>query len=165
MSRVTNAILTAHVGREDSDPEIDSVNKFLRETEGGGGGKFVEASQHAGGPKHMECRVYLSAFNHADTEVILRAVDQAQWRDKDMVQVFVKEQEQEEFLLRFSGRTRKPSVTLELTRDELGIVNNALNEVCNGIQLDGEFDTRMGCTVEEARELLAKLHGLAPGHE
>jgi len=33
----------------------------------------------------MECRVYLSAFNHADTDVILRAVDQAPWREKDMV--------------------------------------------------------------------------------
>jgi hypothetical protein len=164
MSRVTNVILTAHVGRKDSDPEIDSVNKFLRETEGGGGGKFAEASQHAGGPKHMECRVYLSAFNHSDTGVILRAVEQAPWRDKEMVPVFVKEQEQEEFLLRFSGRTQGPSVTVELTKDELGIVNNALNELCNGIQLDGEFDTRMGCTVEEARALLAKIHPLASGH-
>ena len=74
-----------------------------------------------------------------------------------MVQVFVKEQEQEKFLLRFSGRTQRPSVTVELSKDELKIVNNALNEVCNGIQLEGEFDTRMGCTVEEARELLAKI--------
>jgi hypothetical protein len=83
MSRVTNAIVTAHVGpHSDSDPEIDSVNKFLRETEGGGAGAFVEVSQHAGGTKHMECRVYVSAFNHADTNVIVRAVDQAPWRDK-----------------------------------------------------------------------------------
>jgi hypothetical protein len=49
----------------------------------------------------------------------------------------------------------------ELTKDELGIINNALNEVCNGIHLEGEFDTRMGCTVEEARALLAKIHALA----
>jgi hypothetical protein len=83
MSRVTNAILTAHIGQRVSDPEIDSVNKFLRETEGGGNGQFVEVTQHAGGTKHMECRVYLSAFNHADSEVILSAVDQAPWRDKD----------------------------------------------------------------------------------
>jgi hypothetical protein len=69
MSRVTNAILTAHVGLQgDSDPEIDSVNKFLRETERGGGGRFIEVTQQAGGTKHMECRVYLSAFNHADTD-------------------------------------------------------------------------------------------------
>jgi hypothetical protein len=52
---------------------------------------------------------------------------------------------------------------VELTKDELGIINNALNEVCNGIDLVGEFDTRMGCTVEEARKLLAKIHTLASG--
>jgi len=50
---------------------------------------------------------------------------------------------------------------VELTADELGIINNALNEVCNGIDLEGEFDTRMGCTVEEARAVLAKIHALA----
>jgi hypothetical protein len=114
MSRVTNAILTAHVGlQSDSDSEIDSVNKFLRETEGGGGGEFIEVTQHAGGTKHMECRVYLSAFNHADMEVILRAVNQAPWREKNMVQVFVKEQEEEVFLLRYSGgSTQKTTVPM-----------------------------------------------------
>lgn len=72
MSRVTNAILVAHVSaRGTSDPEIDSVNKFLREREDGGGGEFIEVTPHAGGTKHMECRIYRSAFNHADTEVIL----------------------------------------------------------------------------------------------
>jgi hypothetical protein len=50
---------------------------------------------------------------------------------------------------------------VELTKDELGIINNALNEVCNGIDLEGEFDTRMGCTVAEARELLSKIDALA----
>jgi hypothetical protein len=50
---------------------------------------------------------------------------------------------------------------VELTKDELCIINNALNEVCNGIDLEGEFDTRMGCTVEEAQAVLAKIHGLA----
>lgn len=52
-------------------------------------------------------------------------------------------------------------VTVELTKDELGIINNALNEFCNGISFEGEFDTRMGCSVEEARALLAKVHALA----
>jgi hypothetical protein len=50
---------------------------------------------------------------------------------------------------------------LELTKAELLIINNALNEVCNGIDLEGEFDTRMGCNVEEARAVLAKIHALA----
>ena len=33
-------------------------------------------------------------------------------------------------------------MTVELIKDELGIINNAVNEVCNGIQLGREFDTR-----------------------
>lgn len=96
MSRVTNVILTADVGFPDgSDPEIDSVTKFLEETRCGGHEKFVEVAKQGGGTKHMECRIFLSAFNHADTETILKAVDQAPWRDREMVQVFVKEQQEE----------------------------------------------------------------------
>jgi hypothetical protein len=52
---------------------------------------------------------------------------------------------------------------MEVTKDDLRIINNALNEVCNGIHLEGEFDTRVGCTIEEARELLAKIQALAGG--
>jgi hypothetical protein len=52
-------------------------------------------------------------------------------------------------------------MTVELTKNDLDIINNALNEVCNGIDLRGEFDTRMGCPFEDARELLAKIHALA----
>jgi hypothetical protein len=51
----------------------------------------------------MECRVYLSAFNEAKTEVIIQAVDQAPWRERDMVRLFLKEQEEDLFTLRFSG--------------------------------------------------------------
>jgi hypothetical protein len=107
MSRVTNVILTAHVGPQSKpDDEIEAVNGLLRNADGGGYGEFIEVSEHAGGTKHMECRVYLSAFNHADTETILRAVDQAPWRDREMVQVFVKEQEEEVFRLRYSGGSK-----------------------------------------------------------
>jgi hypothetical protein len=55
------------------------------------------------------------------------------------------------------------AMLVEFTSNELDIINNALNEVCNGIDLEGEFDTRMGCTVEEARAVLAKIHALASG--
>ena len=54
---------------------------------------------------------------------------------------------------------------MELTKDELDIINNALNEVCNGIDLQGEFETRMGCTIEEARAVLAKIRALASHHD
>jgi hypothetical protein len=49
---------------------------------------------------------------------------------------------------------------VEFTTDELQIINNALNEVCNGIHLEDEFDTRMGCSVEDARNLLERIHAL-----
>lgn len=50
----------------------------------------------------------------------------------------------------FDGATAEMS----LTREDLIAINNALNEVCNGMELEGEFDTRIGCSLEEARELL-----------
>ena len=49
---------------------------------------------------------------------------------------------------------------IRLTKNEILIVNNALNEVCNGIHLEGEIDIRMGCSIEEARGLLASIRGL-----
>src|SRR5215469_14542441 len=116
MSRVTNAIITAHVGAQgEADPEIDFVNRFLRESKSGGWGEFVEVSRHAGGTKHMECRVYLSAFNHADTNVIIEAVDRAPWRDKEMVQLFVKESEEELFHVRLDGHAVNWPKTVQLS--------------------------------------------------
>ena len=53
------------------------------------------------------------------------------------------------------------AMLVELTSDELRIINNALNEVCNGIDLRGEFSTRMGCSLEEALMLLTKINALA----
>ena len=47
--------------------------------------------------------------------------------------------------------------TIVLNRDELGLLNNALNEVCNGI--DGcEFSTRLGSEREAAKEMLDVIH-------
>jgi hypothetical protein len=44
------------------------------------------------------------------------------------------------------------------TRDELVIINNALNEVCNGVQFDDdEFETRIGYDRTMAQRLLKKI--------
>ncbi len=52
---------------------------------------------------------------------------------------------------------------LELTEDELLIINGCLNEVCNGLDIeDWEFPTRIGLGREEARELLKKIHATIP---
>jgi len=42
-------------------------------------------------------------FNHADSEIKVCGVDEAPWKDKQMVQLFMKEQEEEVFRLRYSG--------------------------------------------------------------
>jgi hypothetical protein len=50
-------------------------------------------------------------------------------------------------------------VRIDLTWDELVLFNNALNEVCNGIDV-WEFSTRLGATRDEARQLLREVHDL-----
>ena len=50
---------------------------------------------------------------------------------------------------------------VQLSRDEWVLINNALNEVCNGVHIsDWEFQTRLGATKEEARKLLAKIRNV-----
>jgi hypothetical protein len=57
---------------------------------------------------------------------------------------------------------RITAMIVELSPNELLIINNALNKVCNGISLSGEFSTRMVCSLEAAQELLAKIHAITP---
>jgi hypothetical protein len=47
-------------------------------------------------------------------------------------------------------------VDLSISLDELLILNNALNEVCYGLD-QFEFDTRMGTSLEEVTSLLKKI--------
>jgi hypothetical protein len=55
-------------------------------------------------------------------------------------------------------RNAKKPVTVELSTDELTLINNALNEVVNGIHFDdGEFMTRLGVARAKANALLAKV--------
>jgi len=48
------------------------------------------------------------------------------------------------------------SAKVELTPDELLIITNALNEVCNGLEMP-EFSTRIGADRAEALELLREM--------
>ena len=63
-------------------------------------------------------------------------------------------------LLRVAKNTGVP---VHLATEELRIICNALNEICNGVDLHGEFETRVGSGVEAARGLLAKLGRMSPG--
>ncbi len=52
---------------------------------------------------------------------------------------------------------------VSLTSKELVLLNNALNEVCNGIAMsDDEFLTRLGVDRKTARALLKHLGQLLP---
>jgi hypothetical protein len=48
---------------------------------------------------------------------------------------------------------------IELDRDECHIIRQALNEVCNALDL-AEFSTRMGAEHSEALELLDRFRAL-----
>jgi hypothetical protein len=51
-----------------------------------------------------------------------------------------------------------PPGRAELSREELVIINNALNEVCHGQLIDDdEFQTRIGYTRARAGKVLAKV--------
>ena len=47
-------------------------------------------------------------------------------------------------------------VTLQLSIDELLMIHNALNEVCNGIEVP-EFHARMGAEREQVHLLLSRV--------
>src|SRR4051812_5801984 len=50
--------------------------------------------------------------------------------------------------------------TLVLSHDEVEIINNAMNEVCHGLDIP-EFSTRMGAEVTEVQHLLKQVHAVA----
>ena len=57
-----------------------------------------------------------------------------------------------------SLKTKDGDLVIALSSDELVIVKQALNEITNGVRWDdSEFETRVGYTRAEVRELLAKI--------
>jgi hypothetical protein len=55
-------------------------------------------------------------------------------------------------------KKQTPVTSPTFTRDELVVINNALNEICNGLSMhDDEFQTRIGYTREVVRKVLGKV--------
>jgi len=51
-----------------------------------------------------------------------------------------------------------------LSGDELAMINNALNEICNAVDIgDGEFQTRLGFKRSELDALLVEIHRVLEG--
>jgi hypothetical protein len=58
--------------------------------------------------------------------------------------------------------TDPDGITIHLSSAELVLVNNALNEVANGIGIsDSEFQTRLGGSRTKVRQLLAEVGAAA----
>jgi len=49
-------------------------------------------------------------------------------------------------------------LSLEFSREDLGHLNNALNEVCNGFEV-ANFEAAIGLPYEQAAALLQRVHG------
>lgn len=56
-------------------------------------------------------------------------------------------------------RKSSQSVHVELTKEEMLLINNSLNEICHGINIP-EFQTRIGVTKETAERLLDDIGAL-----
>lgn len=55
-------------------------------------------------------------------------------------------------------RVSSSEAVTTLNADELRLLNNALNEVCNGVEIaEEEFATRLGATRDEAAALLTRV--------
>lgn len=52
---------------------------------------------------------------------------------------------------------KKNKIILDVTKEELGVLSNALNEVCNGIEVL-PFESRIGVNVEQATNILHSLN-------
>jgi len=57
-----------------------------------------------------------------------------------------------------NARKDTPPTPPQFTRDELVVINNALNEVCHGVSFDDdEFQTRIGYSRAVAQNVLMKV--------
>lgn len=66
----------------------------------------------------------------------------------------------------FAASVEPGRVTVVFSIDELRLLNNALNEVVNGVASPGAvFNSRLGATREEANHLLASVHAVLDSAE
>jgi hypothetical protein len=64
--------------------------------------------------------------------------------------------------MRASYDQAKREHLLRVSEDELAAINNALNEVCNGVDIDDrEFQTRLGVTRHQLQRLLTQIRSAA----
>jgi len=74
---------------------LNEINKWLDEHNHGPFDEEIDA----GGEKGFEASVFAAAFNYLDTEKFINYLKSLPWEDRESVQIFVKEQEENKFTL------------------------------------------------------------------
>jgi hypothetical protein len=54
------------------------------------------------------------------------------------------------------SEVKSQTASVQLSKEDLVLIHNALNEVCNALDVP-EFQTRMGADIEQAQALLARI--------
>lgn len=101
MSYVTNVLVTGLGIRKG---QIEQVNAKLRALDRVPG-EFACMSAAAGGPKFLENDVWGAGFNYVDVEQLLDWIAEVEWDFRETVRVFVCDQEEYAYRLRWRGDT------------------------------------------------------------
>lgn len=99
MSRVTNIIFAFSIIEEGGDDSgefilFKEINKWLKKE---GYGELKSIDDCAGGSKRLEAPIFAAAFNFFLFDEFKEFVSSLNWNEPDAVQIFVKEQEDDEF--------------------------------------------------------------------
>jgi hypothetical protein len=102
MSNVTNLVITFS-SLEDEEQVITDMKAFYK-TEDGFSISSVKDKRLPqpwyGGTRRLECNILIGAYNYLDLEAFLVFLrEQVNWEAPDLVQLFVKEQEDMKFRL------------------------------------------------------------------
>ena len=93
MSYVADVVLLAGI----RDSGVAEIQGWLKANDWP---QLVEISDHAGGNKAMQCEVWAAAINYFDIEGFSKMVHAAQWESPESVQLLIKDEEDDSFVLR-----------------------------------------------------------------
>jgi hypothetical protein len=102
MSVVTNVLLSLGVLDGEVTPNrIEEVNRYFGDSCKGLVSVHDSTLPHCwyGGSKALEADIFIGAFNLLDLQAFLGYLRSIPWKQRDCVQLFIKEQEDERFRL------------------------------------------------------------------
>lgn len=116
MSIVTDVILVTAIcdgamGKDDSHPSVDQLNRWLAGSTGRSFNQLVRVDQHAGGSKAMQCDVWMAGINMLDEDALVEAFLAIDWQDPDSAQLMLKSEQADRFRVYRADRGRAEELT------------------------------------------------------